>query len=335
MQARRALDKIWSWLGEDRREVEILIVLLIFQLVILLLPQSPVQTNQTAAFTQWIAQLRPTLGSWLRPLRFLGLLNVRDAIIFRAALACLSVLVVVRVDMLRANWQEMQQLGRSAGLLFCIGGVLVITGWAIHLLWGWAIPEITVWPEMPIVVSERNLSLSPKPSRRLIWSEIYGVVLIRTGWSVGLEITAADEQGQPLVMLRSSKDEPQEKLKVILTGTPPEAFFLTPRTELVYRLHQVEDRYNAPVYAQVYRSASGKLLAEVLLDEHKPLMVETTHVTVQRLQLPSYRIIYNPGAPIEGVGLVLLMGSIILHAVRTNTAPDPSESLAPGASITT
>jgi hypothetical protein len=147
-----------------------------------------------------------------------------------------------------------------------------------------------------------------------MWTEKYGIYLLRTGWATGLDITATDEEGQPLSMLRTSKDELHDNLQVILIGAPPEAFFLTPETELVYRLHQLEDKYNAPIFAQVYRSASGELLAEVPLIHGEGLVVETTRITVTRLQLPRYRILYNPGAPIESTGLVLLLACVFMQA---------------------
>ena len=98
-----------------------------------------------------------------------------------------------------------------------------------------------------------------------------------------------------------------------MTGTPPEAFFLTAETELVYRLYQLEDKYTAEIFAQVYKSASGELLAEKSLVSGEDLVVETTHVSITRLQLPRYRVIYNPGAPIESTGLILLLVCVFMQ----------------------
>ena len=331
MRARRAIEKVWSWLGGDRREVEILTVLLLIQLTTLLLPQSPVPATQSAVFTQWIAQLRPTFGSWTHLLSTLGLLTIRSSMLFRAILACLSLLVAVRIDALRESWHRIKSTQRNATLLFCFGSILILSGWAMQMLWGWAVPEVVNWPNNPIVLTEQNLTLSPMPPRRLLWSEEYGVYLIRTGWTVGLDITATDEEGQSLSMLRSSKDELHQDLQITLTGIPPEAFFLTPETELVYRLHQLETKTNAPIFIQVYRSASGDLLAEVPLENSKVLVVETTHISVERIQLPRYRVVSNPGAPIEAVGLVLLGISIILHSIKSGDSEfygDDTESKA-------
>lgn len=334
MRARRAIEKVWNWLGEDRRAVEILIMLLLVQLATLLLPQSPVPATQTAAFTQWVAQLHPTLGSWLRPFTILGLLAIRSSVLFRAILALLGLLAAVRIDTLRESWHTMRSTARHALLLFCIGSVLVISGWMMQMLWGWAVPELAHWLNTPISIAEHNLSLSPKPPRSLLWTEKYGIYLIRTGWAVGLDITAADEDGQPLSMLRSSKDELHQELQVILTGTPPEAFFLTPESELVYRLHQLEDNCDAPVYAQVYRYPSGELLAEVTLQQGEDLVVETTHVSISRTQLPRYRILYNPGAPIEGLGVVLLLACVLLQTGKAGPGNPNGDDSEPSTAVT-
>ena len=150
MRARRTIEKVWNWLGEDRRAVEILTMLLLVQLTTLLLPQSPVPATQTATFTQWVAQLLPSLGSWLRPLTFLGLLTIRSSVLFRAILALLGLLAAVRIDTLWESWRRMRIAARNALLLFCIGSILVISGWAMQMLWGWAVPEIVNWPGTPI-----------------------------------------------------------------------------------------------------------------------------------------------------------------------------------------
>ncbi|TFG71861.1 MAG: hypothetical protein E4H27_03745 [Anaerolineales bacterium] len=327
MLARRTIEKVWNWLGEDRRAVEILTMLLLVQLTTLLLPQSPVPATQTAAFTQWVAQLLPALGILLRPLTFLGLLNIRSSVLFRVILALVGLLAAVRIDTLWESWRRMQTTARNALLLFCAGSILVLSGWMMQILFGWAEPELVTWPGAPITIAEYNLSLAPKPPGSLLWTEKYGIYLIRTGWAVGLDITAADEEGQPLAMLRSSKDALHQELQVILTGTPPEAFFLIPETELVYRLHQLEDKFNAPVNAQVYRSASGELLAEVTLKDGENLVVETTNIAVIRAQLPRYRILYNPGAPLEGLGVILLLACVFLQAGQAgHRKPDGGDS---------
>jgi hypothetical protein len=313
MRARRAVERIWSWLGERQRAVEVLVALLFVQLTAFLLPQSPVPATQSTAYTQWVTQLRPALGDWVRPLNIVGLLAVRSSLLIRVVLAFLGLLVAVRIDYLRESWHSMQPVIRRGTMLFCIGSLFVIAGWAAQMLWGWAVPEIVNWPNTPITIAEHNISLSPKTPKSLLWTEKYGVYLIRTGWTAGLDITATDEEGTPLSMLRSSKDELYDNLQVIMTGTPPEAFFLTPETELVYRLYQAEDKYDAAIFAQVYRSASGDLLAEKPLVTGEDLVVETTHISITRLQLPRYRVLYNPGAPVEIIGLIFLLVCVFMQ----------------------
>jgi hypothetical protein len=158
-------------------------------------------------------------------------------------------------------------------------------------------------------------------------TEKYGTYLIRTGWAVGLDIAAFDERGQPLTMLRSTKDKLQENLQVILSGSPPEAFFLIPETQLVYRLHQLENKYNAPIFAQVYRSASGQLLAEVPIKNGEDLIVEATRLTITYHQIPRYRVVYNPGAPIESAGMVLLFIYAFMQAKNASNGQVSEQTL--------
>lgn len=331
MRVRRVIDNIWNWLGQDRRAVELFSALLLVQLTTLLLPQSPVPATQSAGFTQWVAQLRPTLGKWVGPLTFFGFLTLRSSIIMRMILAFLGLLVVVRIDYLSASWHTLRPMLRFAALLFCLGGVLIIGGWAIQMIWGWAEPDIVIWPNTPFSVETHNVTLSAKPQHPFLLTEKYGLYLIRTGWGVGLDIKATDSQGNPLPMLRSSKDNLREQLQVILTGSPPEAFFSTPKTELIYRLHQLENGADAPLMAQVYRSASGELLAETPLTDGENLVVEGTSVSITRTKLSRYRLLYNPGAPIEGIGILAIAVSISLQWRETKNdkkQPDiPEETM--------
>jgi hypothetical protein len=362
MRARRVIERLWSWLGEDQRPVEILVVLLLCQLITMLLPQSPFLTSQSPAFTQWVAQLRPVLGNWAQTLSLIGLLNIRSSLLFRIVLAFLGLLIAVRIDMVRASWDTLRNTKRRMILLFCIGGMLIIAGWVAQILWGWAVPEVINWPNTPIVIAEHSITLSARKPWSIFLTEKYGTYLIRTGWAVGLNITAFDENGQSLPMLRSTRDELQDSLQVVLSGSPPEAFFLVPDTQLVYRLHQIENKHYAPVFVQVYRSASGELLAEVPfhgpdiihnssfsvqvyrsasgellaevpLQNGPDIIVETTRISMNGLYLPRYRVVYNPGAPIEGVGLVLLLVCVLMRAKRAGEGRVDGKAIQPEAVV--
>jgi hypothetical protein len=222
-------------------------------------------------------------------------------------LAYLGLIVAVRVDALRENWHTTAKTMRYGMLLFCVGGMLIIAGWVSQMLWGWAVPDIIKWPDNPITIPEYSITLELKAARRVMLTKKYGLYLTRTGWVVGLDITANDEQGQPLSLLSSSRDKLRRTLQVILTGTPPEAFFLISESELVFRIHQLDNNFNAPIFAQVFRSASGELLAEVPLVQEEDLVVENTLVAIKHFQLPQYRATYNPGAPIESAGIIMLL----------------------------
>ena len=74
MQAQQILTRVWKWLSEDKRLGQLILVILIPYLLMLVLPQAPVTVNDTAAFSRWLAELRPVLGASTKSLAALGLL---------------------------------------------------------------------------------------------------------------------------------------------------------------------------------------------------------------------------------------------------------------------
>ncbi len=338
MRARQILNQVWQWLGADRRLVEALIVLLIIQAIVLFLPQAPVAISTSPVYARWLAGLRPTLKTWTTPLAMAGLLTLRTSLWMRILLAWLALIVAVRCADLFEHWKESTPSQRRLQVLACVAGVLIIAGWGAQTVWGWKQSDVIVWPATPITIPQRGLTLPARgevsPNRLIpLLTERYGLYFVPKGSSVGLVVRALDEQGQVLPLSPSSREEPQEELRLALTVEAPEAYFALSQVGYVFRISRLRETA-APLQVQVYRSADGKLLAETAMQDDGALFADNVRLELQRNALPSFEAVYNPGAPLEAVGLLALLVAIlgVYHLHRrpsgqpANEAPDDAHT---------
>ena len=326
MRIRHILDQLWARLGGRRLALLALIMLVLIQIVALALPQIPVSPRQSTSYNRWLAELRPQLGLATRPLASLGLLTIRSSTLLRLVLACLGLISAAHLDLLREAWRvrpwSRTQTGR---LLACIGGVLIIGGWTWQMLGGWREPEVVAWPDAQIVVTGRDMAIAQPSGPVGVWSGGYGRYVIAKGKRVGLEIQALDAEGEALPLLPAVNEAPVDTLRLTFTTQEPEAFFAIPEAELVFRLNQVAEG----IQVQAYRSASGELLTEMLLqggDATAVLQLSAADVSIAQTLLPRYEVVYNPGAVFEGLGIALLAMGVIFFPARIPEETDvPSE----------
>ncbi|MGC9395459.1 MAG: hypothetical protein ACP5J4_11450 [Anaerolineae bacterium] len=328
---------MWRWLSEDRRLAEALIALLIIQAIVLFLPQAPVSISTSPVYARWLAGLRPTFKTWATPLATVGLFTLRTSLWMRVLLAWLALIIAVRFADLLEHWREWSHSRRWLRVLACVAGVFIITGWGMQTLWGWKQSDVIAWPETPIAISERGLTLParddvsqgrfiPLPTGQ------YGLYFVPKGSSVGLVVQASDAQGHVLPLSPTARDEPQDELRLALTVETPEAYFALPRVGYVFRLSRLH-KTDGSIQAQVYRSADGELLVETTLQDEEllgdyVLFADDVRLEVQRYALPRFEAVYNPGALFEGVGmlalLVAVLGDYPLHRTLTE---QPMEEL--------
>ncbi len=328
MRARQILNQVWQWLGADRRLVEALIVLLIIQAIVLFLPQAPVSIPTSPVYARWLAGLRPTLKTWTTPLATVGLLTLRTSLWMRILLAWLALIVAVRCADLFEHWKESTRSRRWLQALACVAGVLIIAGWGTQTVWGWKQSDVIVWPAAPITIPERGLTL---PARTDVSSSAfipllsgrYGLYFVPKGSSVGLVVRVLDEQGQVLPLSPSARDEPQDALRLALTIEAPEAYFALSQVGYVFRISRLRETA-APIQVQVYRSADGKLLVETTLLDDGVLVADDVRLEVQRDALPRFEAVYNPGAPVEAVGMLALFVAVLgIYHLRRKPAVLP------------
>ena len=319
MRIRRLANQLWGGLGDQRLALVALVLLSITQIAAFILPQIPVSSDQSVLFNRWLAEFRPRLGEAARPLAALGLLTIRASYLLRAILAFFGLLVAANLDRLREIRRARTPMPRQIGrILICIGGLLIIGGWAGQMSAGWRDPEVIAWPGAEIAVPDHNLSL-PQPSGPLgVWRGGYGYYVISRGQRIGLEIQAADAAGDSLPLLPAVGEAPQPSLRLAFTTAEPEAFFAIQEAGLIFRLNQIADT----IQVQAYRSASGELLTEVQLDGNatSTLQLDGTKVTIVPTLLPRYEVIYNPGAALEGGGMALFAVGAVLGTIAQRSA---------------
>ena len=159
MRVQRILNQMWRWLSADRRLAEALIALLIIQAIVLFFPQAPVSISTSPVYARWLAGLRPTFKTWTTPLATVGLFTLRTSLWMRVLLAWLALIVAARFDDLLEHWKEWLRSRRWLQVLVCVAGVLILAGWGMQTLWGWKQSDVIAWPETPIAIPERGMTL--------------------------------------------------------------------------------------------------------------------------------------------------------------------------------
>ncbi len=314
------IGRVWAWLSEDRRFLEIFAALVIIQLLILLLPQAPVSPANHLIYTRWLAEQRLTLGRWTDFLSTLQLLSLRSSLWMRGALALLALVLAAHVDAFTKAWPDVTLGVRARRFLPVAGGVLILLGWGMHTLWGWTESDLTAWPASSLEIPSQEITLSP-PHHFALWHGVYGLYLIPEGRSLGVEVEASAEDGAPLELLPSRREEPRQQLSLVLTATAPDAYFALPEAEYVFRLSYLVDA--TALQVQAYRSASGELLTEAILDDDGALAIDkgndkgdAVQLSFRIFNIPQFDAVYNPGAPFEAVGLGLLGIGSLLQQLR-------------------
>ena len=305
-QRQYVLGRIWAWLSEDRRFLEIFTALVILQLLILLLPQAPVSPANNLIYTRWLGEQRLTLGRWTDLLATLQLLSLRTSLWMRGTLALLALVVTAHLDASVKAWPDVAPRVRARRFLPVAGGILLLFGWGMHTLWGWTEPNLTAWPESPLEIPHQEITLSP-PHNFALWHGVYGLYLIPEGHGLGVEVEASAEDGTPLPLLPSRREDPQQQLSLVLTTAAPDAYFALPEAEYVFRLSYLVDA--TALQVQAYRSASGELLTEAILGDDGTLSIDKRNevqLSFRTFDIPQFDAVYNPGAPFEALGLGLL-----------------------------
>ena len=100
---------------------------------------------------------------------------------------------------------------------------------------------------------------------------------------------------------------------------------MLPQVGYVFRISRLREA-EAPIQVQVYRSADGELLVETALQDDGVLFAADVRLELQRDALPSFEAVYNPGAPVEAVGMLALLVAVLgRYYLCRKTATQPAE----------
>lgn len=275
-------------------------------LLTLILPQSPVPPADEAAFARWLAEIRPTLGSWTGPLADLGLLSLRTSWWQRLSLALLALAGAARCSILVENWNETGRLGRVRQVALIIGPVALIVGWGLQITLGWSKSGVIAWPGEPTPLEEHQLTLPVVDEATRLARHGYGLYSLREERALGLAAEAYNEEGEHLGLLASSRGEPKERLRLYLNLQQPDGFFALPSVGFVFRASLLKPPPETRIQVQTYRSSSDLLVNETVLEGSGSIFIDDLRLDLESTPLPQLRVIYNPGAPVMALGGVLL-----------------------------
>ncbi len=292
------VERIWTWLCGRAARRGALLILAFLTLLTFLVPQAPTLAEASEAYSRWLAHLQQEHGPIVHTLATLGLLSLRRSLWMRLALGCLLIVAAAQ-----GRWAE--RLHRR-DVLFAVGALLLFAGWALNLRLGWVEEGLTAWPDTPLVATGHNVHLDPLRDAPPFLLR-FPLVLRREGFVWGVEATAIDETGEPLMLQIAPQEPPQLKVRLVLNREHPEGYFALPEEALIFRI-TTGDALNL----QLYDSGDGILLNEMKLQEgENHLFTRQAHINLLSVRLPVYRLINNPGlAPTVLGWLALLIAEV-------------------------
>jgi len=321
-------EQLWKALTSKALLIAVLSALCLLLLLSGLLPQIPSATADTVAYARWVAELKGDLGSWAEPLAAVQLLQIRTSLWLRLTLALLVLVVAARAYILITGWETLTRTQRWLQSALCAGAALFVIGWGLHTVWGWSSVEQLLWPDRDFTLPEHGLSLSPPARLPSLWTGRYGVYLLPGDEAAGLEVQALDADGQLLALQRSLHSEPQTTYRVALTRNQPDTFFALPTLGLIFRVNLQTLTPEPQLQLQLYRSASGELVAQTTIEKSGTIFSEDVRVRLDSIRLERPHVVYNPGAPLEALGLALLVigaADMLRSKATPATAPDATE----------
>ena len=302
----------------------VFIALILMLLLSWLIPQSPVPPTDHVMFSRWLAETRTTLGDAADVFETLGLFNLRSSLWMRLLLVWLSLIGTVRMTTLAERWSQLTHLQRGVQSVIVGGAVAILIGWMLQTGFSWSETNLIAWTDQ-VTIPNRELTLAA-PDGPIAWcvDQTYGLFLVAQGkYAQGVEVRAEDNLGQPLPLHTSSHSAPNDSLNIALAQERPDVYFALPEAELGFRISLQSE--TEAIYVQVYRFASGALITDTVFQDAGDIAVADVHVYLERIPYTRFALVYNPGAPLIGLGLLLLgAGSVTLLVLGKGGIDRPS-----------
>lgn len=315
MRGKQIAERLWAWLNAP--------VLLVFPLLLvgcafllsLWLPQSPVPLRDAAAFSRWLASVRPQLEPHADWLAAWGLLALQTTLWMRLPLALLALILAARGVALRERWPALSPLARARQLLIALGLAGLLVGWGVQLRWGWVETGILAWPGEPVSLPRSGAALPPsKEGARL---RLYrGVLLFDEALTLGLDVQARNHEGEIVPVQLAARSAAQSEARFILSAQLPDGYFGIPEADLVFRITLQQPPPEPQIQVQIYRSSSGALLTETLLRGSGLIFADKFQFQLNGVFVPQLRAVYDPGAPFTLAAWALLAAAGVLAGLE-------------------
>ena len=162
-----------------------------------------------------------------------------------------------------------------------------------------------LWPAEVIELPAHDLELVAPAAETPFARCGYGLYLLRERRGLGLEVQATKDEA-PVNLLASAHGEPQEKLLLSLTERAPDAYFALPEAGFIFRASMLQPPPQPEFRVQIYGEAESELLTETLFQGDGTLFTTDVRLEIVSHAFPELTVVYNPGAPLTGLGWILL-----------------------------
>ncbi len=192
------------------------------------------------------------------------------------------------------------------------GALLLLAGLLVGHLWGWQTDRLIVQGTERVTLPGTNNWIALREENSLQVAHSRGVTPVIHQRGPGATVRANDEAGDPLPIQQTVKSDPVSHLILPLVE---DQYFAIPDAQLIVRLTvQTEtDAPHTPIVVQVYRSPSGQLETERVIEgaETRDIPLEGVNLTLTPTPYVQLSVTYNPGRWPTSVGIVILIAGIL------------------------
>jgi len=185
------------------------------------------------------------------------------------------------------------------------GALLFLTGLLITHLWGWRVEGLVVQSGERVTLpnSEAWVALGGDAASA---RHSPGIATFFEERGPGVRAAAVSGTGHFLPLQETIDADPVTQLTIVLLE---DQYFAIPEAQLMIRLapqpgHVTEP--HSPVLVRVYRSPSGRLEAETVVEGDVELTVDDVTLRLSSVPYARLTVAFNPGLWPTGLGLVIL-----------------------------
>lgn len=205
-----------------------------------------------------------------------------------------------------------------------LGATLAHVG-PLVLLLGLLVGQVTGWREEQLMAAPgETVSL---PGRREITVDDgattprfdpFAVRIYVGGMGPEVMVSATDSRGGSLEVQRSPEAAPVSRLTLRLTEQDTDAYFAIPDAELVVRITadpEVALEADAPLQIQIFRSPSGSLIQEAVLEEDMDLSQGDTDIHFLRGHYLIFTAAYDPALWLKVTGVIIAALALLAQGI--------------------